>query len=76
MKDKIKENHRENRLDRKRYNKYIYMAKRRPVYISDESTEEEDTSDDGFPSPSPVRRDEYSKIVQKMRELERKLRKK
>ena len=64
----------ENKYSDNKYNKYVNLAKRKPVVLSDSSTEEESSSDD-FPSPSPVRRDEYSNIVRKMRELEKKLKK-
>ena len=67
----------ENKVEEKpktvyKYDKYRKLASRKPVVVSDESTSEEESSDE-FPSPSPVRRDEYSQIVKKMRELERKL---
>ena len=55
-----------------KYNKYKNLAKRKPIVLSDSSTDESSSSDD-FPSPSPVRRDEYSNIVRKMRELEKQL---
>ena len=59
-----------------KYEKYKTLAKRKPVVLSDTSTDQSDDSSDDFPSPSPVRRDEYSTIVRKMRELERQLKKK
>jgi hypothetical protein len=69
-----RETHKGERRENEKYDKYKNLAKRKPIVLSDSSTEESSSSDD-FPSPSPVRRDEYSNIVRKMRELERQLKK-
>jgi hypothetical protein len=57
-----------------KYEKYRTMAKRKPINISDDSTDEEESSDD-YPSPSPVRKDKYATIIKKMREIEKRLKK-
>ena len=65
-----------NILNNEKYSRYLQLAKRKPVVLSDESTENEDSSSDGFPSPSPVRRDDYSSVIKRMRELEKRLKNK
>jgi hypothetical protein len=58
-----------------KYSKYKELARRKPVVLSEESTDETQSEDD-FPSPSPIRKDKYMDIVNRMKTLEKMLKKK
>lgn len=55
-----------------KYRKYKDMARRKPVNISDDSTDQEESSSSDYPSPSPVSK--INNKIKELRELEKKLR--
>lgn len=65
-----------NKVANDKYRKYKEMARRKPINISDDSTDQEESSSSDYPSPSPVGGNKINKInnkIKELRELEKRL---